>query len=403
VTADERRRKLVDGTYGENLPEIAERIEAIVEGVFRDSAGFVRGAVNLNTLKPFTHADVERYPLAEMYTRNANIPWKLKKLIMNYEEADMATGDYLMALVHQAAAADDREIRRQARGVFEAICALCDNAAATNSLGPGWLPKPYGGIRDVSEMCETSADQYTKITLALELYARELANKRERDKAHRLIVSFADWWIEHWYTTSYFGRCLWWWRHNSPHGTGWLLYILALAEDITGEPLYGREFELLWEFREGLLNVSGPSGNSMNLGVETAVRLWDLKPDHREFWEQAMIANWDAVRALAAPEGYVVQGSPDHRITMNTGPRVACSAAAILPWLDDADGTATWARDYMSRQSRAEMFLVDHPDTEHVRPGFWFHENALSGHYFTAWLHAHYKLARYAPVQGEKR
>ncbi len=401
MTAQEKREALVGGSYGDTLAAMADHIDAIVREIFVDSNGFVRGAVNVKTLKPFTLKDVARYPLDEMYTRDANIPWRYKKLIMNYEEADMASGDYLLALVHEFAVTGDAQVRKHAREVFEAICLLCDNAFATNVLGPGWLPKPYAGIGDVAEMGETSADQYTKITLALDIYAREVATKREQARARRIIVAFADWWIEHWYTTSYFGRCLWWWRHDSPHATGWLLYILALAEDLTGETIYAREFHLLWAFRDGLLNVSGPSPNSMNLGIETAARLCDLKPDRSEFWQQALAVNWEASRELAAPEGHVVQGAPERPVFMNTGPRLACSAAAMLPWADAPDELAGWARDYMSRQNRVEMFVVRRSDTPNVRPGFWFHKNALSGHYHTAWLHAYWKLARNAPIEGE--
>ena len=372
------------GTYGDTLPAMAERIEQIVRNVYLDANNFVRGAVNVKTLRPFTDRDVARYPLEEMYTRNANIPWQHKKLIMNYEEPHMATGDWLRALTHRFAVTGDEQVRDRARKTFEAVCLLCDNSFSTNMLGEGWLPKPYNGIRDVAEMYETSADQYTKITLALELFAREVATKRERQRAHRIIVAFADWWIEHWYTTSYFGRCLWWWRHNSPHA-------------------YGREFDLMWEFREGLLNVAGPSGNSMNLGIETCARLWELKPDRRDFWEKALEANWAASLSIADEEtGCVVQGPPEHHIIMNTGSRVACSAAAMLRFVSDPGELADWARRYLALMNHSDMFLVEHPSTEHVRPGFWFHENALSGHYYTAWLHAYWKLARFA-TEGDAR
>ena len=387
----------MSGRYGDSLSDMEQRIRSIVRQVFIDSHGFVRGAVNIRTLKPFTHQDVAHLKLGEMYTRNANIPWRMKKLIMNYEEADMATGDYLMSLVHKFRATGERTVREQARRVFEAIALLCENSFSTNVLGRGWLPKPYAGIGEVAEMCETSADQYTKITLGLDLYAREVATAAERRRAEGLILAFADWWVEHWYTTSYFGRCLWWWRHNSPHAQGWLLYILALAQELSGERCYGREFTRLWEFRGGLMRADSGGANSTNLGIECMERLWDLRPRRRSFWREALAANWAYCREIARPEGYVMHGPPSHLITMNTGPRVACSAAAMLHFVDDPGEVAAWTRRYLSRMDHKEMYLIEHPSTQHVRPGFAFHQGALSGHYYTAWLHAYWKLARLAP------
>jgi len=211
------RRRLVAGVYGRNPHQIEPRVQAIVDGVFLDRDGLVIGAVKGSTLRPYTPADMRRVPLEQTLGANAAIPHQYKLLIMNYEETGMAHGDYLMAMLEKYKATGDGSAKQRARRAFAAARRLADAVAQTNPYGRGWWPKPYGGMKDLNEMFETSIDQTVKIVLALTQYERELATAAERRWCRMQVRAMADWWIKHHFTTGYFGNCCWWYLH--PHAT----------------------------------------------------------------------------------------------------------------------------------------------------------------------------------------
>lgn len=392
-----QKQTLLAGSFGSTLPAIEARAQRILRALFLDRHGFVRGGINANTLAPYTLQDMADYEVRELFTVNAGCPYDAKKLIMNYEEADMATGDYLMSLVHKSAVTGDEKVREQARKAFGAILLLCHNSFTKNPYGRGWLPKPYLGIMEVGEIFECSVDQYTKIALGLDWYARELATPEERAQAEDTLTAFAEWWVEHAYTANYFGNCCWWWRTNMPHPEAWFLYILATAEHLTGDRRYAREFRRLLQFRKALFNVGRVETNACNLTVECLERLMILKPGYRPLWREAMRACWEYSREHTAAEGYCPQRLGKGQVLVNNGGRVACTAATASQFLPDGAALRDWARAVLGKYDRREMFMHLHPDSRGLPRAFEFELLALSGHHFTSWLHAYWKLERLAP------
>jgi hypothetical protein len=324
------------------------------------------------------------------------MPTRWKKLVMNYEEADMATGDYLMALVHKSAVTRDQQARDKARQTFRAIRLLCANAFAKNPYGRGWLPKPYGGIADVGEVFECSVDQYNKIALALDFYGRELAGPKEKQEAEDILVAFADWWVDRGYTANYFGNCCWWWKTEYPHAVSFFLYILALAQHITGRRKYGREFRAMLKFRQGLCNVERTEANAANLTIEALARLYVLKPGHRKLFLRAMKKCWSYSRKAVAGEGFVtgenLRDAHGRPVRINTGPRVACSGVTVAAFLPrQREAILGFTRALLMKYNRKEMFHHLHPSSGRLPRSFAFEHDVLSGHHYTAWLHAYWK------------
>jgi len=394
MTTFARKSALVEGSYGSTLPEIEARAQRIARAVFLDANGFVRGAVHRRTLAPYTPEDVADYEVREIFSVNAAVPYAYKKLLMNYEEADMATGDYLLSLIHKFQVTGDPAVREAARRVFEAILLLCHNAATRNPYGRGWLPKPYLGIVRVEEVFECSVDQYTKIALALDWYAREIAGAAERARAEENLVAFADWWIDHAYTANYFGNCCWWWCSNMPHPEAWFLYILALAEHLTGERRYAREFGKMLQYHEALFNVQRVETNACNLTAECLERLLALKPGRRLLWLAALRACWEYSREHTTPEGYCPQRLGQGTAIVNNGGRVACTAATASRFLPEGPALFAWGREVLAKYTNKNMFLHLHPRTRGLPRAFALERDALSGHHFTSWLHAYWKSER---------
>jgi hypothetical protein len=399
VNARQERLRLASGCYGHDLPAIEVRIQRIVQAIFLDRHGFVRGGVHARTLAPYTPRDMRHIRPEEMFCANAGMPRKWKPLVMNYEEADMATGDYLLGLVHKCKVTADPAVRRQARAAFEGIRRLCHNAFTKNPYGRGWLPKPYGGIIDVGEVFECSVDQYAKISLGLDAYSRELADSRERAAAEDILVAFADWWIEHGYTSNYFGNCCWWWRAKLPHACGLFLYLLALAQRLTGRRKYLREFYRIMQHKDALLNLPRVEVNAANLTIECLERLMALKPGHRRTWLASMRACWEFTRARTQPEGYTLLdlwGSKTFKrvIRVNTGGRAACSGATVAEFLAGRARIRRWTRDRLMRCNHMDMFYHLHPTSQRMPRAYAFEHDDFSGHHFTAWLHAYWKLRR---------
>ena len=398
MTTFAQKQALLDGCLGTTLEGLEARAQRIVRAMFLDRQGFVRGGINRETLAPYTLEDMAEYDVQEMFNVNAGCPWEAKKLVMNYEEADMAMGDWLLSLVHKWAVTGDEQVREQARKAYASIMLLVDNAATKNPYGRGWLPKPYLGIVDVGEIFECSVDQYTKIALGLDWYARELATPEERARAEAALVSFADWWADHWYTANYFGNCCWWWKTNMPHPEAWFLYILALAEELTGEKRYAREFNKLMQFQAALLNVQRVETNACNLTAECLERLMTLKPGRRKLWREALTACWEFSREHTTPAGNCPQRlGKSGRILVNNGGRVACTAATASQFLPGGEELRAWGRKVLGKCDHREMFYHLHPDSDPLPRSFEFERLDLSGHHFTSWLHGYWKLRRLQP------
>jgi len=388
---------LVSGVYGRNLPEIEKRVKKIISQLFMDSHNFIRGGVNVKTLSPFILNDLRNYKVKNLFSVNAAIPHNWKKLALNYEEADMATGDYLMGLIEKFKVTKDRKVLQEARKVFNSILFLCQNSFKKNLYGKGWLPKPYGGIIKVKNVFECSVDQYTKIALALDKYRMEIATEKERKKTGDILVSFANWWIDHNYTAIYFGSECQWLEGNFPHATSFFLYILALAQNITARKKYEEEFCKIMKFKKALFNIKEIGANSANLTIESLERLCDLKPQFRKLWISSMKTSWDFSQKKTSQVGYCLQELWDGKkkiiVNFNTGTRVACSGASVARLLPQ-ENIIKWCENLLLKCNKKEMFYHIYPIKKRIPKIYEIEKYLFSGHFFTAWFHAHWKLKR---------
>lgn len=330
MTRDVCRTNFPPDGYGKTLAEIEPTIHRVIQRIFVDEDHFLRSFVNGRTMRPYRLADLPGHDFGRgTFTENSSMPRKLKPLWLNYEDADMATGDYLCALLEKYRVTGDRRVRAEARRTCQAIRRLCRNAFTANAsphYRRGWLPKPYGGIRRVAECFECSVDQYMKITGALEQYRNELADVRERGEIKAIVLAFADWWIDHDYTSNYFGNCCWWLKAGHAHSTAFFLYLTAWAARLSGRTKYAKAFAHCWKFRRPLLHHRGDHANSCNLVIECAARLCALQPRGTSFWRECVPQQVGFSLAALQADGSVCLAALKTRF--QSGPRVAASFAA---------------------------------------------------------------------------
>ena len=92
--------------YGNDLATMAERISGVIAAIFVDADGVVLACSNAQTNKPFVDDDWQIRDLeahATWYARGS-FPFALKRTAMHYEDADMTTGELLMAFLARARA-----------------------------------------------------------------------------------------------------------------------------------------------------------------------------------------------------------------------------------------------------------------------------------------------------------
>jgi len=279
-------------SYGETLEEVEATVQQVVERVFRDEDGLVRSGVYGKTMRPLMLEEVRDRPHGiGCYSENHAMPNRYKPIYNNYENAGQASGKYIRAMLKKYRATGDPAVLGRARQTVRALELLWNNVAEQNPYGRGWLPKPFGGARDVSEMFECSPDQYADVTLGLDRYHDEAADADERLMIERMVASFADWWLEHDYTTSYQGACCWWKRTDFPHATAFFLYLNALAYRVRPQARYAEAFDLWLGLQDGLFNCPRVGVNASGLAIECMERLTALRPDLEPLWRRAAEAN----------------------------------------------------------------------------------------------------------------
>jgi hypothetical protein len=393
VTRDVCEVEYPPKVYGRTLDEVERTAQEVVEKVFRDKDGMIRSGVNGRTMRPLKEKDVTDRPNGlGTCVECAYMPRHLKPLWLNYEDAGMASGKYLCAMLNKHAVTQAPKTLAYARRTFEALVLLWNNCAAKNPFGRGWMPKPYAGIRDVSEVFECSVDQYSDITQGLYAFYREAATPPERQTIKEMVLSFADWWMERDYTTGYMGHCCYWKRLEYAHPIGYFLYLNALAHSFLPKRKYMDGFHLWLEISQGL---SAPkrsvSINSHGLALGCLELLVELRPERKAFWllcaqtcaDMMFAASHQAPRTKATVQekGYLA-----HHL---------CAAHALLP----ANGYDRVVLKLIGQYKRRADFYhlsrglrLDRIDPYEaggdVRNTFW-----SQGH--ICWLNAYWRLKRF--------
>jgi hypothetical protein len=286
--------ELIRQEYGRTLKDIERTLWPIIADYFLDRDGFIYSCINKTTLKPFQDSDpeVNAKPVIETCVARGDFPYELKRTYLNYEDSDIAAGDYLMALVSKARRTGDPKVGESARRFFRAMMKLYDSIARKNPYGAGWLCKPYGGIERVEESLECSADQYLKFTVALEKYLHWTEDAQERQQITDALCAFARWLDDRDFVTPYMGRCSWGRLNPLTHYVGYFAYIMALGHRLSGNEHYRQEALF---FMDKMLRSPRLSRNAsaMQLVVEEMDRLMDLMPEYRTQWLDIMAQDWD--------------------------------------------------------------------------------------------------------------
>ena len=277
-------------SYGESLSEVEATIQKIIETIFRDKSGLILSGVNARTMKPLRVEEVteRQYGLGGWY-ENSSIPRQYKNIGLNFENCHQCAGKYLDGLVDKYIVTQDPKVLGYGKKIVNSTRELWETAAKTHRYGKGWLPKPYAGMNEISEMNESSVDQYADITFGLEKYYNELATLDEKPFLADMFLSFADWWIDHNYTTSYEGATVWWDRVHTL-SQSYFLYLFELAYSLAPRKKYRDAFDYIFSLAEdALVSKEGPyqghnySPNTAGIVIESMSRISAINPSLKVF------------------------------------------------------------------------------------------------------------------------
>lgn len=277
-------------SYGENLSEAEATIQDILETIFRDESGLLMSGVNARTMKPLREEEVtdRKYGLGGWY-ETSRIPRQYRSVGMNFENCHQCSGKYLDGLVDKYAVTKDPKDLANAKRIVDATIEVWETVTKTHIYGKGWMPKPYAGMNEISEMYESSVDQYADITLGLEKYYHELATPEERVVLAEMFLSFADWWIDHNYTTGYEGMTVWWDRVHTL-AQAYFLYLFELAYSLAPRKKYRDAFDYIFSLggdklvsREGAYDGENYNPNTSGIVIEAMSRIARINPSLKVF------------------------------------------------------------------------------------------------------------------------
>ena len=277
-------------SYGEKLCEIEKTIQQIIETIFRDKSGLLASGVNGVTMKLMRPEEVTDRQLGTSgWWENACIPREYKNVAMNFENCHQCSGKYLDGLVDKYIVTKDPQVLGYAKTIVNMTRELWEITAKTHRYGKGWLPKPYAAMNEIPEMCESSIDQYSDITFGLEKYYNELATPEERAVLAEMFLSFADWWIDHNYTTSFMGTTVWWDRVHTL-SQSYFLYLFQLAYSLAPRQKYLDGFNYIFSraekalvTKEGAYSGENFNPNTSGIVIEAMSRISHINPRLRVF------------------------------------------------------------------------------------------------------------------------
>ena len=277
-------------SYGKSLSQVEKTIQQIMETIFRDESGLLISGVNAVTMKPLRTGEVtDRNFGIGGWWENSCIPKEYKNVAMNFENCHQCSGKYLDGLIDKYIVTKDPEVLGYARKIVDTTRQLWETAAKDHRYGKGWLPKPYAGMNEISEMSETSVDQYSDITFGLEKYYNELATSEERAVLAEMFLSFADWWIDHNYTTSFMGTTVWWDRVHTL-AQSYFLYLFELAYSLAPREKYRQAFDYIFSqtenalvTKEGAYHGENFNPNTSGIVIEAMSRISHINPSLKVF------------------------------------------------------------------------------------------------------------------------
>ncbi len=264
-----------------------------------DKDGIVLDGVNAQTNKPFT--------LKECKTvfKEIDAPNRHKRLYLNYEDSIMATADYMSAQLYRYLTTSEGDAYEIAMRCYTALKKISQQG---NKQSIGFLPKPYGGIKDTAKSKETSADQYCKAVLAFHQLYEMTSDTKIKKEIKDSIISWADWWESHNFATMYFKQFTVW---TYSHPIAFFLYLMELAYRFSRRKIFRCWYDVFYERRNWLTKIPYCSGNMGNMIIRSLHQLIKLRPEHNAIWKKAIRYNYKlCLKSLHNPTGYAKPNPP---------------------------------------------------------------------------------------------
>ncbi len=221
-----------------------EKIYSLIASKMMDKDGLVYSMILEDGLKPIRDKDIPD----RVCFNSVDVPRRLWKAgFFGYEDSLMATAEFLLANVYKYRVTGDKRAKQLAKKLFNAL----KSAALAGSKYSGWvvkpmlgfLPKPYGGIKNAHLSGEVSVDQYQRVMYALEVYREILASTAERKWIDKFLLACADCWDVNNYTFNYMlGICRW--GCCAPHSVAFGLYCSAVGMSLSDKRQHKGWFDI---------------------------------------------------------------------------------------------------------------------------------------------------------------
>jgi len=219
------------GADDAELTAIEQTMHAFVVERMLDGDGLCRSMFCMATLAPWTNADlakVDQWRITDMFQNSTD-----KAGCLSYENALMATGEFAQSQIVRYRVTKEPAARELAHRSIRGILAAIEEG---RHYMPGWLPKPFGGVRNARNSHEMSVDQYTKAVVALHSWL-PLASQPERTVINHFFIDAADFFIARKWRHAY--------RHRTivtagthPHALGLYVGLAVLAAKASGDNRY---------------------------------------------------------------------------------------------------------------------------------------------------------------------
>ena len=343
---------LAAGTSGRSPAGPPDRLDALaatekvmhdfVTTRMMDADGLCRSFLCAATLAPWTNEDLAKTDqrlITDMFQNSSD-----KAGCLTYENALMATGEFAVSQIVRHRVTHDAAARERAQKAIRAILAVIEEG---RSYQPGWLPKPFGGVRNARNSHETSPDQYTKALVALHAW-RPLASEEERSRIDRFFVDAADFYIATKFRLAF--------RHRTivtadthHHALGLFVSLIVLAARASGDARYLKHLAVLSPAMDAALKDDGLANFNMTSLVAEGYHVAMQNGHEDPRLPQTIKRLWQigTKRIDAAGEGYE-DGKPPRRDAQAT--RLA-AIATFVEKLDPTTRATDLAPKILSRQT----------------------------------------------------
>ncbi len=233
------------------LQPVERAMCAFIETHLMDEAGLVRSYVNAATCRPWTNEELRGFNMHPVCHDHCPDP----AAYFTYENALMGTGLYALGQVMRYEATGDGTALAAAAHPLYALLRVLHEGERYEK---GFLPKPFGGLRQCACSHEISPDQYIKTCTALWAY-RAHAPAAARRVIDDYFVAMADYHMargfihprrENMIVTP----------ENRPHTVSILLPLLCAAHRLTGRAAYrdalGRFDAILDDYAAGRAQIN---------------------------------------------------------------------------------------------------------------------------------------------------